>query len=56
MMARLRLLLWKLGLGPDNCPYCGSRLIEHEGFVMHYWTCPREGCAFNAEKRPYRAR
>ena len=40
--------LWRIGLYPDRCFYCGTKLVEH-GFEPHqYFTCPADGCRFNS--------
>ncbi len=48
MIPKIKLLLWKLGLHPNRCPYCARELQSH-GFPGYNerWTCPAEGCKFN---------
>jgi len=51
MMAKIKLFLWKIGLYPNKCPYCGKELLNH-GFPGYNerWTCPNEECRFNGEE------
>ena len=47
VIKKIKLILWKLGLYPeDKCPYCGSELYGHYG-GSGYWTCSRKKCKFN---------
>ena len=50
----MRMVLWKWGLGPDNCPYCGSELMEH-GFTPYgYFTCQgHKDCPFNDDYKKW---
>ncbi len=48
MLSKIKLILWKLNLYPDKCPYCGKVLDKH-GFrgYNQRWTCPTKDCLFN---------
>lgn len=47
----INMLLWKLGLLPNTCPYCKNRLIEYGYTELSsrdtYFTCKTKGCKFN---------
>jgi len=49
MLEKVKLFLWKIGLWPDKCPYCGSKLKPvgfPKDFYQHY-VCPNRNCKFN---------
>lgn len=50
MFEKLKLFLWQVGLYPDRCPYCGSKLIKvgHVKEFFQHYICPTEGCKFNS--------
>lgn len=50
MKTSVKLTLWKMGLLPNDCPYCGRPLQSH-GFPIsnERWTCPDKECRFNKE-------
>ena len=53
MLERLKLLLWKIEVYPDKCPFCGSKLVKigfpHDICFQDY-ICPRGVCRFNKRK------
>ena len=51
ILSRVKYFLWKLGLWPNKCPYCGLPLMVHGFPPNERWTC-QEGsdlreCRFN---------
>lgn len=49
MLEGLRLALWRLGLYPDRCPYCGKDLVKigHIKEFYQRYRCPSNACQFN---------
>ena len=45
LVVPFKLLLWRLWLTKDVCPYCGEKLKE-QGYGAHF-ICPNEECEFN---------
>jgi hypothetical protein len=45
LVVPFKLLLWRLWLTKDVCPYCGKKLKEH-GF-RGFYICPDKECEFN---------
>jgi transposase-like protein len=54
LLATVKLFLWRLGLLPDRCPFCGSRLVA-VGFPYDVgfqdYVCPRRDCEFNKKHK-----
>jgi hypothetical protein len=50
-MKKIKELLWGLGLYPNKCPFCNSKLIKHYGKDCYVYTCPVDICKFNKVKK-----
>ena len=48
MLVWIKHQLWRMGLYPDRCFYCGSKLIEHGSGLHQYFTCSADDCRFNS--------
>ncbi|MGC1122264.1 MAG: hypothetical protein WBA22_14330 [Candidatus Methanofastidiosia archaeon] len=51
MFAKIKKLLWSLGLTDDVCPYCSAKLKRHGWYPNERYTCPDPKCQFNLEKK-----
>lgn len=56
MRKKIKYFLWKLGFWPNNCPYCGKKLMEHGYPPNTRWTCEQgkgglNDCEFNKKKK-----
>ena len=53
MFESLKLFLWKIGVYPDKCPFCGSKLVKvgfpHDICFQDY-IYPRGDYRFNKRK------